>query len=683
MEPSLSRLRFISCKGTIWIIPLHGPPGVWAASAQKKRRKPVDALTFDKDKTDAGISGREPRFPPGVHGVGEPAVAADPARAGDGVPLLSNVVDSINDAVFFTDTGFLLTYCNKAAERMYGWQSAEVLGENVFDITGCGSDMEIRRRSHELLIAGKTWRAVVPQRHRDGWELWVDIAFIPLCESGGTVTGFVSVNRDVTEKQNAEERIAFQSNLLENINDAVIAADMRLAITYWNDFAELLYGRKSHEVRGTNAFDAVGAALSDERRSAILSEVGEGKTLCEEAIHHRGDGSALWVETSVKPLFDAGGAVQGLVLVNRDVTARRKAVEALSASEERYHTLFSCMTEGFALHECVCDQTGRPADYRFLDINKAYEEITGLRREDAVGKLGSEVLPEEDPQWIRMYGAVALTGKDIRFERYSSAVKKYLDVCAFRPMQGQFAVLITDITRRKRIEDQLRVKAYELALANKELETFSYSVSHDLRNPLHSLLSCVDVLKGYTSSLDADFRSSVDFIDRAGKRMSEVISDLLVLSRVARQEVVRDTVDLSAMALSSFDDVRRSAPQRCVRFSVEQGLVVRAEPGLARILLENLIRNSWKFTSKKATAEIEIGLCGEPKAYFVRDNGVGFDMNLVDKLFKPFVRLHSDKEYGGTGIGLSIVKRVVDKHGGTVWAESGMGRGTTVYFTFE
>lgn len=207
-------------------------------------------------------------------------------------------------------------------------------------------------------------------------------------------------------------------------------------------------------------------------------------------------------------------------------------------------------------------------------------------------------------------------------------------------------------------------------------------MSHDLRNPLHTILGCVDVVRSCRLSLGEDCLAAVEFIDKASHRIADVIADLLVLSRIAGQEILRKPVDLSAVALAFFNELKQSDPRRTIRFSVAQGLTARAEPGLVRILLENLIRNSWKFTSKKDVAEIELGIhCDNgAQTYFVRDNGVGFDMDLSDKLFKPSARLHSDKEFKGTGIGLSIVKRIAEKHGGAVWAESEKDKGTTIYF---
>jgi signal transduction histidine kinase len=242
-----------------------------------------------------------------------------------------------------------------------------------------------------------------------------------------------------------------------------------------------------------------------------------------------------------------------------------------------------------------------------------------------------------------------------------------------------------DITERQTIEEQLHIKAAELTEANKELEAFAYSVSHDLRNPLHAVIGMIDIFKDYAPSMDEDFGKAVGHLEQSSRRMADVISDLLVLSQVSRQEVRREPVAIDEMALSFFNDLKRESSWRQVRFSVLAGATVLADPGLARILVENLVRNAWKFTSLKDDALIELGAMEKNggQVFFVRDNGVGFDMNQAAKIFEPFVRLHTDQHFKGTGIGLAIVKRIVGKHGGAVWTEGEKGKGAAFYFRLE
>ncbi len=232
--------------------------------------------------------------------------------------------------------------------------------------------------------------------------------------------------------------------------------------------------------------------------------------------------------------------------------------------------------------------------------------------------------------------------------------------------------------------DSLRRAKKAADAANRELEAFSYSVSHDLRAPLRAI-------DGFSQALLEDYRHVLDdrgrdFLGRvraATQRMSQLIMDLLKLSRLTRGELNLGPVDLSAVARAVMLDLRKSQPERKVTVRIAEGLGVRGDAHLLRVALENLLGNAWKFTGKKDEATVEFGAVevDGTTAYFVRDDGAGFDMAYASQLFGTFQRLHSEKEFPGTGIGLSLVQRIVHRHGGSVWAEGALGRGATFYFT--
>jgi two-component system, NtrC family, sensor kinase len=226
----------------------------------------------------------------------------------------------------------------------------------------------------------------------------------------------------------------------------------------------------------------------------------------------------------------------------------------------------------------------------------------------------------------------------------------------------------------------------ELERKNQELEAFSYSVSHDLRTPLRAIDGFSRILLSeHAASLDDVGRNYLERVRRAAQRMGTLIDDLLMLSRVARAEACREPVDIGIIADEVIDALRKHEPDRVVETRVATGLPAHGDPRLLRIALENLLGNAWKFTGKCAAARIEFGADGSDTAagpvYHVRDNGAGFDMQYVSKLFAPFQRLHGAEEFPGTGIGLATVQRIVQKHGGRIWAESTVGTGTTFYFT--
>ncbi|MBK9676522.1 MAG: histidine kinase [Betaproteobacteria bacterium] len=234
------------------------------------------------------------------------------------------------------------------------------------------------------------------------------------------------------------------------------------------------------------------------------------------------------------------------------------------------------------------------------------------------------------------------------------------------------------------LEEKVRERTAALEVANSELEAFSYSVSHDLRAPLRSIAGFTDLLQERAQQqLDAEARDYLQRVRRAAARMSGLIDDLLDLSRVARRDLNRRRVDVTRLAEATIADLREAEPDRVVDTSVAPDMVADADAGLVQILLANLIGNAWKFSRGSAEARIDVG-CEQSEGrtvFHVRDNGVGFPPDQAERIFAPFARLHTEREFKGSGIGLAIVLRIVRRHGGRVWAEGSEGRGATFRFT--
>jgi light-regulated signal transduction histidine kinase (bacteriophytochrome) len=234
------------------------------------------------------------------------------------------------------------------------------------------------------------------------------------------------------------------------------------------------------------------------------------------------------------------------------------------------------------------------------------------------------------------------------------------------------------------LEERVAERTFELVAVNKELAAFAYSVSHDLRAPLRGIDGFSQaLLEDYADKLDAEGQDYLRRVQAAGQRMGQLIDDLLNLSRVTRGEMRRETVDLSGLAQMIASEIQQREPERHVEFIIAEGLVAKGDARLLRVVLENLVGNAWKFTAKHPRARIEFGvtLHKGKRAYFVRDDGVGFDIAYADKLFGAFQRLHSVTEFEGTGIGLATVQRIIHRHGGRVWGEGEPGQGATFYFT--
>ena len=237
------------------------------------------------------------------------------------------------------------------------------------------------------------------------------------------------------------------------------------------------------------------------------------------------------------------------------------------------------------------------------------------------------------------------------------------------------------------LEQRVAERTGQLRAANNELETFAYSVSHDLRAPLRGIDGFSQaLLEEYTGRLDETGQHYIGRIRAGVQRMSDLIDDLLQLSRLTRHELQLRSVNLSAMAEAIIDELRREQPEREVRFVCAPEVVVQGDPHLLRVMLQNLLDNAWKFTGTREQAHIEFGVREEEdgeRVYFVRDNGVGFDMAYGDKLFGAFQRLHGVKDFPGTGIGLATVQRVVYRHGGRIWADAAVDKGASFMFTLS
>jgi signal transduction histidine kinase len=282
-------------------------------------------------------------------------------------------------------------------------------------------------------------------------------------------------------------------------------------------------------------------------------------------------------------------------------------------------------------------------------------------------------------------GGVDYLMKPIEPEILKWKVKVFVDLFKKTQQVERQAAQLQAVNQK--LQDQLQKVEFlnhELELANQELKAFSYSVCHDLRNPLTSIKSFgYLLLLKYSNILDETAKHYLQRIQLGSNRMAELIDDLLRLSQVTSSDMNRQQVNLSDLAATVIADLQNSQPERQVEFLIAPDLVVQGDEGLLKIVLQNLLANAWKYTGKQTLAKIEFGVTQnhQQQAYFVRDNGAGFDMESATKLFNPFERLHTKCEFEGTGIGLTIVQRIIGRHGGEIWAEASVEQGATFYFT--
>jgi len=351
---------------------------------------------------------------------------------------------------------------------------------------------------------------------------------------------------------------------------------------------------------------------------------------------------------------------------------------------DEYVLLFEHMLDGFALHAVILDAVGKPCNYRFLAVNPAFEKQTGLAAKDVVGRTVLDILPDTDHSWVVKCCNVALTGVAFEAETYSANLDQHYRTAVFKSGREQFAVVFQNVTERVRhrelLERHVRERTAELRAANEEMASFSYAISHDLCSPLRAINGFAAMLAEMDGTCDG--KKAKVFIDRIRKatmHMNSLIRGLLTLSKTTQAELKREVVDVTGIAKAVVENLYSEDTSRKATVTIQPGMTALGDPTLIRALYTNLLNNAWKFTAGKPVTEIRIGWSGA--VFFVEDNGAGFDEAYMDKLFKPFQRLHSPEEYPGTGIGLATVQRVVRRHGGEVWARSPDDEGATFYFT--
>jgi PAS domain S-box-containing protein len=373
-----------------------------------------------------------------------------------------------------------------------------------------------------------------------------------------------------------------------------------------------------------------------------------------------------------------------------------QALEELRLSEEKFKRTVDNISDGILIienHELIYanDRVKEILGYTFeeirkMDVHSFVSPVDADRFTDEIDKMraGLDLLPEQE------YWYVAKDGS----RKYISST---LSMNYIEDGKYSLYILIRDITDKKLAEEELqklneeleeRVKerTQQLEQVNNQLLAFSYSVSHDLRTPLRSIDGFSQVLlEDFSKYLDETGQDYLQRIRTSTKRMSNLIDDLLALSRLTRKELSIEKLDLTKICNEIFEELKINEPSRKIRVSIERGMKLNGDPTLIRTVIENLIGNSWKFTRKKALPKIIFGTktINNEKIYFIEDNGVGFDMAYANKLFTVFQRLHSYKEFEGTGIGLAIVQRIINRHGGKIWAEGKVNKGATFYFTIQ
>jgi signal transduction histidine kinase len=359
------------------------------------------------------------------------------------------------------------------------------------------------------------------------------------------------------------------------------------------------------------------------------------------------------------------------------------AEESLRESRNRFHALFSSSNEGIALHELVNGDDGSVRDYRILDVNPAFGLTTSIPREKAIGALASELYGTGDPPYLDIYEKVAMSGEPTSFDTYFPPMNKHFRISVFSPGKGQFATVFVDITALKDLETQLKQRADELGRSNSDLQQFAYVSSHDLQEPLRMVVGYLSLLqKRYGDQLDSQAQHYIDNAITGGTRMRQLIDELLEYSRLDTSIKEFVPVNMNEVMETTIKMLDHSIQESKADIFVGPLPTIKADGSQMMQVMQNLVANAIKFhgperpmvhvTAKKGPSEW---------TFSIKDNGIGLNVEYMDRIFQMFQRLHNREEYPGNGVGLAIAKKIIERHGGRIWVESEEGKGANFLFT--
>jgi PAS domain S-box-containing protein len=623
----------------------------------------------------------------------------DRKRTEETINKLSAGIEQSPATIIITDINGNIEYVNPRFTETTGYTFEEVRGKNPRILKSNRMTPEEYKDLWKTILNKKDWQGELLNKKKNGEEFWESALISPILNNRGEIINFIAIKENITEQKKAEEALkqsenryrSLFANMMEGFSYCKIIYDessnpIDFEYLEVNATFEKLTGLKN--VTGKRVSEVIPGIWESHRELLVIGNrvALTGKPQKFEINFNLLNGwFAISVYSNKKGYFSA---------IFDNITNQKLAEEAIRESEKQFRTLFMSINEGFYISEVIYNENGDPCDYKYLEVNPKFEEILGLRRDQIIGKRYKELVPVDTTQWLDTYFKVAHTGNPLRYEFYSKEYDRHFLTYTYQTVKGRLNVFVMDITEQKQaeeaikkyseeLEEKVKERTEQLLLSNKELESFSYSVSHDLRTPLRAINGYAKMLEeDYRKVLDNEGKRLLDVIKHNAVRMGNLIDDLLAFSRLGRKEVQKSKVNMKTLAKETLKELSK-AEKHHAEVRIGNLHPSYADSVLMNNVFMNLISNAIKYSSKegKPVIEIESEYKNGEVIYSIHDNGVGFDMQYAGKLFGVFQRLHKTEEFEGTGVGLAIVQRIIHKHGGRVWAEGKPGEGATFYFS--
>lgn len=621
----------------------------------------------------------------------------DRKQAEHAVAHLAAIVTSSGDAVISKDLRGIVRSWNGAAERLFGYTAEEMIGQPVSLLIPPDRDNEepdILKRIErgETITQYETIR-----RRKDGTDLHISLTVSPLIDPHGRVIGASKIARDITEQKRVENALRRSeqdlSDFFDNASTGLhwVGPDGIIMRVNQAELDLLGYSREEYVGHHIAEFHVHQPIIQD-----ILGRLAGGETLREYPSRIRcKDGSILDVLINSNGLFEEDKFIHTRCFT-RDVTARKRGDKALRESEERFHTLADNMSQ-FAW-------TADPTGWIFW-YNQRWYEYTGTTFEEMQGWGWEKVHhPDHLDRVVTKWRHAHVTGEPwedtFPLRGLDGTYRWFLSrALPIRDAEGRIVRWFgtnTDITELREAqasllisEERIKKQASALAEVNKELVSFSYSVSHDLRAPLRTIDAFSRIVEeDHSPQLNAEAQRCLTIVRKAAGYAGELIDDLLEFSRLGRQDMAFSVVTMEQLARETAEDLRTMQGDRQIHLTVGNLPPCQGDPRFLKLVWTNLLTNAFKYTKNRNESSIEVGWIPddasvEAVTYYVKDNGVGFDMKYVHKLFNVFQRLHRKEDFEGTGVGLAIVHRIVLRHGGRIWAEGKVDGGATFFFSLR